>query len=345
MSLRFADSFSHYATADILDKWTAQDFSASTSISAGNGRNSNASWRISSPNGPRSLSLTLDAQQTWIMGCAFKTASLSLYSNSAAGDIMSVRDAGSAQCDLRVLTDGTLRATRNGTTLGTTSFAISANTFYYIEWKVKIDNTTGTIDVQVNGSNKLSLTGLDTQNTANATANQVVMGNLGGNSNTTSDFGDFYACDGQGSAPTNTFLGDVRIEAKFTNGAGVTTEWTPSAGSNFQNVDETAPDDDTTFNSSSTINQVDTYAYPDITPGFGTVFGVQVLMNTRKDDGGTRTIAPVVRSGSTNYVGNSQNISTSYLYYRQMYEQNPDTAAVWTVSGVNAAEFGIKIIA
>jgi len=284
---------------------------------------------------------TLDAQQTWIVGFGFKISTLP----ASTIDIASILDASTLQCDLRLLADGTLRITRNGTVLGTTTFAIASGTYYYIEFKIKIDNSTGTADIVVNGSNKLALSSQDTQNTANATANQVRLGNNAVSTASTLDYDDFYSCDGTGSAPTNALLGDVRVETILPNGVGNTSAWTPSAGSNFQNVDETAPNADTDYNSTSNAGDVDTYNYPSITPTSGTVYGVQVNMNARKDDGGTRTIAPVVRSGGTDFVGTSQNIGSSYTYYQQLYEQDPNTAAAWTISNVNAAEFGVKLIA
>jgi hypothetical protein len=46
--------------------------------------------------------------------------------------------------------------------------------------------------------------------------------------------------------------------------------------------------------------------------------------------------------GSSDFVGlTSAGLSTSYLYYSQMYERDP-TATDWTIASVNAAQFGIK---
>jgi hypothetical protein len=342
MALRFADSFDHYVTADITTKWTVltnPGGGATGIISAGNGRNSTASFRATKQH---NLQKTLDAQQIWILGTAFKITAL-----PDNVPVFALLDSGSVQVDLRLLSDGTLRATRNGTTLGTTSFALSVNTSYFIEFKVTIDPSAGTIDVRVNGSSKLSLSSQNTRATANSTANSIVLGspsNIAGGA-FTADYDDFYVSDGTGSAPTNDFLGDVRVEALLPNGAGNTSAWTPSAGSNYQNVDETAPNADTDYNSTSNAGDVDTYNYPSITPASGTVFGVQVNMNARKDDGGTRTIAPVVRSGVTDFVGTSRNIGSTYTYYQQVYETDPNTAAAWTITNVNAAEFGIKLVA
>src|SRR6185437_13665423 len=58
-----------------------------------------------------------------------------------------------------------------------------------------------------------------------------------------------------------TQAGDLRVECVMPNGPGAHTQFTPSAGANWQNVDEVPPDDDTTHNDSSTAGQLDTFVH------------------------------------------------------------------------------------
>ena len=81
------------------------------------------------------------------------------------------------------------------------------------------------------------------------------------------------------------------------------------------------------------------------TPSAGVVKAVGIHLFARKDDGGVRTIAPVVREAGVNYVGGNQNLGASYVYVTQYYEKNPATAADWTLTEVNADEFGVKEVA
>src|SRR5262249_37892481 len=148
------------------------------------------------------------------------------------------------------------------------------------------------------------------------------------------DYCDLYICDGQGSL-NNDFLGDVRIQASIANGAGATTNWTPSAGSNYQNVDDATPNEDTDYNSDATAGDIDTYAMGDVTPAAGAVKGVMVSMRARKDDGATRTLQAAIRTGATNYFGASQNLTSSYAYYTEIWENNPNTSSPFTISDVN----------
>jgi hypothetical protein len=156
-------------------------------------------------------------------------------------------------------------------------------------------------------------------------------------------FDDFYICDTSGSF-NNDFLGDARIKAVFPDGAGNYTEWTPSAGSNYQAVDENPPDDDTTYVSSSTPNQRDTYTFGASGLPSSTVKAVVVNMQARKDDGGTREIAGMARSSSTDGVAATQTLASSYANYQGIFETDPNTSAAWGLSAVDGAEFGHKLI-
>ena len=342
MALRFCDSFDHYVTADLPTKWTSQV--SGPAISAGNGRRSTASMRVAGA--VRTLTKTLDAQNTWIVGFAYKTSALPSVGTGCA--LVQLLDAGTLQCDLRLVSDGTLQVTRNATVLGTTSFVLSTGVVYFIEFKAVISDASGTAEVKVDGSSKLALTSQDTKNTANATANQILIGSGSGTLGGNQDFDDLYICDGTGSAPNNTFLGDVRVDALFPTGAGNTTELTrggADSGANWSQVEETAPNSDTDYNEHATVGNKDDYSFGDIAHTPVAIFGVQILARAKKDDAGARSLATVTRSGGTDFDGATQALSTSYIYYSDIREVDPATSAAWTAANLNAANFGVKVAA
>lgn len=352
MSLLFMDGFDHYATGDILEKWTQIIGTGGNAYAIGAyGRNSSNGLRVHSLNlaVAERPSITLaPGDASFYIGFAFMPEPN--LADLTANHIVQIGEGATAHVSLKLNTNGTLsvmRGTGGGTTLGTTAFALSENTYYYVEIGGSIHDTTGAVTVRVNGDPKLTLTSVDTRNGATGVWDYVAIGGLDVVTNGDEAywrFDDLYVCDGTGSAPHNTFLGDVRVISILPDGAGATTQFTPSAGSNYQNVDEATPDDDTTYNASNTAGHKDTYTYGNVGVA-GTVHGVQACVSAKKTDAGTRTIAAVARPTSTDYDGTTQALGTTYTYYRQIWALNPATAAAWTTAEVDAAQFGAKVVA
>jgi hypothetical protein len=333
MALRHADSFGYYATADGAKKWNI--FSGNVTVGAPYARTGSMGCRLALGG---TIAKYFDSQATWVVGAA-------AYPTSAAALAISISllDGGTAQLTLTTNASSgfTLyRGTASGTVLGSTSGPVLSNGVWaYIELKATINNTTGAYEVRVNGDSVLSASGVDTQNSANATADQVSF-----NSGLDTYIDDVYILDGTGSAPHNDFYGDVGVYPSLPSGAGATAQWDASAGSNYQCVDDATPNGDTDYVSTSTLNEIDTYAMGNITPTTGTVFGVIRYNYARKDEAGPRSIADVIRSGGVDYANATNHaLSTSWQYFTDVYEQNPDTSAAWTISEVNAAEAGQKL--
>lgn len=331
--LRFIDGCDHYVTADITKKWTSLDNSSYATISA-SGRNGSCLYLRSG----YGVYLTLDNQQTWIVGFAMK------YSATISGNILRFYDGSSTQVTLFTnATSNTLsfaRGTNNATILATSVNALQLNTWYYIECKVTIgDAGVGNYEVRVNGTSEgwFPSTAADTKETANASAN-VIKFSHGGDGY----FDDIYIADG--TAGVNDFLGDVKVTTLFPTSDGNATTFTPSTGSdNYAMVDEASLDSDTTYNASSTADQIDTFGLTDSTAT--SILGVQEFIVARKDDAGARTIATVCRSNGTDNVGATESPGTTYVVYRTIREVDPNTSAAWTVNGLNSAEFGYKVVA
>lgn len=334
MALRWIDSFDNYSTAQIPRKY---DANASGLITASQGRRSTSCFEITFA---RSFTKVLDSQQTWVVGFAMKWAS----TTTVIWPFLTLQDAGTTQVDVRFDTSGHVIVTRNGTTLGTSATTVSAATFHYIEFKCKIDGTVGTYDVVVDGVNILTGTGANTKNTANSTADRVIIGcSVNGPGTTYVD--DLYICDGTGSVNKD-FLGDCRVDAVNAASNGTNTGLTPSTGTNHAaNVDDMPSNDDTDYNASNTATTKDTYNMVGISHNPVSIFGVFTNMTVKKDDGGLRKIKDVVRSAGTDYDGSSEYVlaGSSYQMFRQLHEVDPATSAAWTKANLNAAEFGMKV--
>lgn len=349
MSVRYIDGFDDYATADaLLGNWNSSGGSSHT-ISAGNGR-SGASLRYTSFSSSLYLLKTFNNQATWIIGLAYKTSGFP----SAGAGIISLLDGSTIQCSLNISLTGLLGVYRNGTTLltdGQSVQALSTGVWYYIEFKITIANSisAGSCKVRVNGVDWITVaTGQDTQQSANAYASSIMLHGVGGSGGYTIDFDDLYILDGVAGdvAGDNDFLGDIRVESLLPSGAGTTSNFTASAGSNYQCVDEATPNNDTDYVSSSTVNHIDTYAMGNLSLSPTKIWAVQVGIVAKKADAGSRSIAPVIRNADGDKVGTTVSIYDTYYMHSQIYEQNPlNTPADWSESTVNGIEVGQKLIA
>lgn len=339
MALQFLDSFDHYATGDVTEKWNAfVGVLGTQAISAGAGRRGSNAW-LGDAN--RGLVKAVPAHATMIVGRALAMGGVTFSANA----ITEFREAGTAHLIVRLNTDFSISVLRGpGTVLGTSAAGVVTTSGYcYLECKAVIHDTTGSYEVRVNGVNVLAGSGVDTRNGGNGVVTSVALmavrsGEL---------WDDVYICDGSGST-NNDFLGDNRVDCYFPNGNGNSSQLVGSDGNSVDNyllVDESAPNDDTDYVQSATATEKDTYSFPNMAHTPATISGVQILMNAKKDDSGSRSLASVIRSGGADTDGATQALSTSYAYYMQISETDPNTTAAWTQSGFDAAEFGVKVAA
>jgi hypothetical protein len=346
VALRFADSFDHYATADMGKKYSLISTSGSIAIQSEAGRNgTNGLHTTRTDAGPE---LYLDSRSVWIVGFSFRTQE---FPSSSMRGILAFSDSGTLQCSVGFNNSGQLelrRGSDTGTLLGTGSTNLSASTTYYLEFKVTVHNTAGGAVFKVNGVTETitwvsgGSTTQDTAATANNTANQILVHGSGTTSALDMDRDDLYICDTSGSV-NNDFLGDVRVEALLPSGAGYSTMWTATAGSNYQCVDEAAANGDTDYVYEATTDDIDSYAMGNLSATSGTIVGLQTVLWARKDDAGTRAVKPHFYIGGTPYARTAVNLQDTYVAHRAIEETSPATASAWSISEINALEFGAKV--
>lgn len=342
MACMFIDSFAHYSTSYIVKKYTTND---SATIHATNGPFGGPCLEFGG--GSFSISKTFANTASWIIGFRFYVSTLA----SGPRRIITLKDNATIQVELVVNSDGTLSVRRNGTVLtnGTSVTAISTATWYHIQFKVTIANSisANSCKVRLNNSDIITVaTSQDTQNTANAYANNLMIWNDGSSSSLTARYADLYVLDSSGSV-NNDFLGELRVGCIFPSGNGNSSQWVGSDGNSTDNyalVDDTAPNDDTDYVESSVANDIDSYTFGDLSNA-SSIAAIQHTLYARKTDGGTRTITPHTRISSTNYTGTNINLADTYEMLTQVVENSPATSSAWTQSEINGAEFGVKLIA
>lgn len=340
MALLFCDSFDH---AEPSTKWSTQ-LSSGWPTTTSSGRHSSNRVSVGNNTGA-AKTLSPSSSSTGVCGFAF----MYVNANGASVPLVGFFEGTSGHVSVSVNSDASLSVIRGGdtsnsagTVLATTAAGVVSNSaWHYVELSCTIHDTTGAYDLQVDGVSLVSGTNVDTRNGGTGVWTRFVMISRG--SQATYYLDDLYVSDQSGAAPWNTFLGDIRVDAGFPTAEGNSSAWTPLSGTdNALMVDETAPDGDTTYVSTDTVTNKDTYVVSDVVPTGAAVYGVQVNLHAKKSDAGTSTICPVVRNSTTDYDGTDIPLSTSYVTYSQMYQTNPGTAAQWTESEVDAAEFGVK---
>lgn len=263
-----------------------------------------------------------------------------------AGDkaqIFGLLDNGAQQLEVVVGVDGLVQLRRNNVLLVSGTPTIPLATWNAIAVKAIIASSAGFFEVKVNDLT-LNFTG-DTQATANASASQVQLGNTtqGGNFGTIQlYFDDYVAIDA--SVAGAGYLTDPRVCCRFPSGAGNYTQWTPSTGSNWQNVDDAVPDDDTTYNESATAGQKDSFTLPSLPVTTGTVYAQNVKTRVRKTDAGARTVRNILRSGGSDQAGTTITPTTTYAQNSSIFEQTSG-AVDWTIATSNSLEPGYELVA
>jgi len=273
------------------------------------------------------LDLPFDAQQTWIAG-------FHLYPNNrGAIAIVEYKDGATTQIRLVLNSAGQLQVLHgSGSILATTPGYYDDQKWKHVEFKAIIDNAAGAFEVRVNERTVLSASGVDTQNTANASANCVYFG-----------VGDrivdnLWICDGAG-ATFNNFIGELRVITRRPNAAGFYTQWTPNTGLNWAAVDDPQTDNDSTYVSSITPGNKDSFPLVALGVDSGAILAVAQNIRARKDDVDQREIAMLARQDSTDYEGANLELLATYKNWKDIRTTCPD-ATEWTREKFETMQFG-----
>lgn len=266
------------------------------------------------------------------------------FSSGTQRQIVSFRNTagGTTQCSLAISNANKFNfclgagETGSPTILDITSTATFVNGVWtYIGIELVRHASSGSFNVYQDGVKILGKTGVNTGGSD--------IGGVGLECNTGSGyalFDDVYCVDG------STWIGEARISSARPAADTAQKDWVPNSGStNYSRVNETTVDGDTSYVSASAVDAKDLYELSTLGYTPNDIFGIQNVIVARKDDAATRTIAPVTLSGSTETVGASKAMSTSYTTALQLLDQNPDTSTPWTPSDIADLQVGMKVTA
>lgn len=341
MALLFTESFEAVSNTTMLPGWSAIDGS-NTTVTSGNQRTGSRALRLQTSSGAPSMSRSIpNTPNPVIVGFGFRHSAL-----ADTRQICELRQGANTHITLELKADGSVRVLGpTGAVLGTSATGLlQSNVYAYIEVKLNVHDTTGSVAVQINGVQVLNLTNVDTRNNSGSAYSDTLVFRHYGTFQGTTDYDDLYCADTTGSN-LNDFAGDCTVQCLRPSGAGSATGWTPSAGSNYQCVDDAQPNDDTDYVSASVAGTKDLYALGNLTVSTGVVRGVQVCARIRKDDAGLRQVCQVLKSGGTEQDQASYTPSTSYGWDSKIVETDPNGGIAWTRSAIDALEVGPKVTA
>lgn len=345
MSLVYLDSFDVQDASQRWDTWVG-GFSYSTSNTA-SGQGSSAQILVSAGAGQMSIK-KFPAQSTLHVGFAF-------YADAAAnsGFCQPCFTVYGDNAGTRHLWIGYVGSTRkwqarfsqwDGTLLAESTATYAGGSWVFVEAMIVIADSGGRVKLKVDGVTVIDFTG-DTKNGGtNSTADAIGFGSLAdfGTSTAKMYYDDLYVFDTSGST-NNDFLGAYHsVIACKPNGAGSSTQWTPSTGSNYDNVNDVPPSG-TKYNAATASGDRDTYALENL-PSGSTVKGIQVVSRMALSGAGSVSAKAAIKAGSTVAYGSSRALTSTVTDYYDVWETNPDTSATWTLSDVNALEAGAEVV-
>jgi hypothetical protein len=237
--------------------------------------------------------------------------------------------------------NGTLSVVNNNTSsvLGTSTGVISNNAWYYIEMKYVFGSgTSGAVQVRVNDTDYINVTGVDTAGGAASVNNFYFQ------SYNVTYYDDFYICDNTG-ATNNTFLGPIGVYTMVPTGNSTPLGMTASAGSNYACVDE-IPWNSTDYVTANASGQTDMYTLSGLpgTLSASSVPGVLVKARSMKPTVNSGQAQLVVSNSTfTSYSANKSITQASYISNCATFELQPNGSA-WTQADIGTMVAGVKIV-
>ena len=291
--------------------------------------------------GPRSGKITVpQTGGPYIIGFRVNFASV-----SGEQEILAFLDpTGGTQTSFFTEANGTITAWRaGGTKIATTSNAvtIAAGVTCYIEVQLSVDASVGIVGVRINGVSVLQTTA-NTKGSSSANIGAIAIG-----SNLTPYVQDVLITDATGTY-NNTYLGDCHLSVynALTAGTPAINQYTPNgAGTIPLCVSATTPADGSIFASDATPGDRMSVGVAN-TAVTGSIAALIHISRVKKDAAGTRTFAQTITSNGVDATGPTQAPGTSFAYYAQISETDPNTGLPYTQGAFNAPlQCGLKTIA
>lgn len=349
MAVIFAESFDYYGDSgdgglDFMKDhvWVSTNqFSAL--VDDGTARTGNLYFRAlpSGNAGVNSNRLVLPSSYT-DLGMALGIRFPALPSTSNRNLLTFVDVSNNEVVSLVIQPDGTIQAyagdTTTGTLLSSSSKRLRSSSWEHLEVHIIVSSSVGEIEIRLNEVTVLHVTGLDLGTSEITGFSVPPIGSGTGEMH----FDDMVFWDATGTTG-NDFLGRVRVSTVFPDADGSTFDWSSTEANGYEAVGEVPPDEDTTYISASTVNDVAELEVPTLPTDIDTIEGVYVPVLARQETAGSTNMQISIISGGIEDTGDEQPIGDTYGYYGQVFPSDPNTSgAKWTKTTLEAAKVKIE---
>ena len=354
--LLFADGMQHYNS--LIYKWTSA-FAAH--ISSTGGRSAPQCLEIiegGSAGKTLPLASTIFVGWALLLNEAEGLGNGTLYSASAIA-----LDGGFVTlASLSTEPDGTLSVfaeTPAGNLAGNTNgmsgpmFVTKPGVYYYIELEIAFSGNPIGITATLKVNTQILLNGV-TANTVVAPdtlicqAAQVNYHNFGAGGAASAYVCDLYINDNttvSGQPLASSFRGDIQVGPYIVPAVDQVTDWSgyPGIPPSYAIVNQVPPPGDSSYLYDANIGDYDTFSFTPVGAFVGEIQAAHYCLFMRKDNEGTRVVKPIVGNDVSELT--AAYLSDEYYYYTYPMDVDPTTGAVWTVAGINAQVFGMKVYA
>lgn len=247
---------------------------------------------------------------------------------------------------------GTYDDASNAAALATGTIAVGDTNWHHIECEYVAHPTSGSAKVWVDGTLDINFSG-DTSNAASGDVSSFKGMRFGGasanSSNDSIQVDDLIAWDDTGG--DGAFKGRLadkhRLRHITPGGNGSQNDWTPTTGSNFENVDETLVDDTATYNFTETVGAIDYYNFNNMAFNPQVIYAIVGEVFCRRDGLRKRGTFPAVRAKMKRSGGvqNGATKQTVAKFRRSVIvsENDPVDGAPWTKGKFNTGQLELGV--
>ena len=277
---------------------------------------------------------------TWIGDTTSLVLGFAFRSVTAAGDLVYFRHGSSPNMTLSFNMSGQLTIKNaSGSVVGTSTVVIKFRRWNYVEVKVTFSGSAGTVIVRCNGAEVLNLTGQDFE----ATGSHPHCDNLNWFYRDNQQMDDMYLID-QSTGGLTDFLGPIIIRRLKPSADTATADFTPSVGGDHYACVDNDRADETDYLESSTLTDDELWDYENVPSEIDVIQAISIETFIAATGVQAKKAASLCESGTSGVqeVGLCTTISPDWEQFIDVMEDDPDTSSPWTLSGFNAAQFGVR---